>query len=86
MGVCSGNEDDHCCYLDGNVCVYLEENTVQGRRWACGIRKKYSSWEETYKDSEYIQFILPILSKIGISNCGDWPRKGEICIICNVRG
>jgi hypothetical protein len=86
MSLCSGNEEDHCCYLKGRVCEHLEENTVSGRRWACGIRRKYNSWQETYQDLDYIKDVKPILDEIGIPDCGDWPRPNEQCAICGVIG
>jgi len=86
MAICSGNKESHCCYIDGRVCKYLEENTVEGRRWACGIRKDYSSWREVYEDDRYTNDVKPILDYIGIVDCGEWPRKNEICAICGVKG
>ena len=86
MATCNGNEEDHCCYLKGKVCEYLEENTVPGRRWVCGIRKKYNSWEETHHDPDYTRDIKPLLNDIGITNCGEWPRQNEKCAICGVIG
>lgn len=50
---CHGNADDHCCYLDGQVCDYLEEGTVPGRRWACGLLVKYGTWEAMADSVEY---------------------------------
>ena len=50
---CHGNADDHCCYVDGEVCEYLEENTVPGRRWACGLLVKYGSWAAMNASPEY---------------------------------
>ncbi len=50
---CNGNAADHCCYLDGVVCDYLEENTVPGRRWACGLLVRFGSWQAMSASAEY---------------------------------
>ncbi len=51
---CTGNRDTHCCYLAGGVvCDHLQENTVPGRRWACGLLVKYGSWAAMNRSPEY---------------------------------
>ena len=50
---CTGNSSDHCCYIAGEVCPYLEENTIPGRRWACGLLVKYGSWAAMNESPEY---------------------------------
>lgn len=50
---CLGNAPDHCCYVNGKVCAYLEEGTVVGRRWACGLLVKYGSWAKMSDSVEY---------------------------------
>jgi len=47
--VCTGmgNRDgDHCCYLKGKVCDYLEIGTVPGRKFACGLLRENGTWEK----------------------------------------
>lgn len=53
MTECHGNGEDHCCYIAGVVCSYLEENTVSGRRWACGLLVKYGTWAAMNPSPEY---------------------------------
>ena len=86
--ICQGNSDDHCCYLgEQGVCRYLEENTVPGRRWACGLRRQAKSWEKVYTYKRYQKNIRPALDKMGIKeNCGDWPPPGETCNTCGMNG
>jgi len=63
--ICHGNGPDHCCYIAGQVCEFLEENTVEGRRWACGLYREHGSWEKVYADPRH----EPIPFR-----CGDWPQ------------
>lgn len=73
--VCHGNGDDHCCYVDGKVCEFLEENTVPGRRWACGLLRRLESWAAVHEHPDY-QKIKEHFASLGVSACGDW--LGEI--------
>jgi len=77
---CLGNTPDHCCYLDSKPCPHLEENTVEGRRWACGLRRKLGNWDDVLESKEYKADVLPVFGPIGI-NCKDWP-KGKHCGEC----
>lgn len=51
---CHGNASEHCCYQAGVVCPYLEEGTVAGRRWVCGLLRRYGSWEAMNTSPEYV--------------------------------
>lgn len=78
---CHGNTQDHCCYIEG-PCTYLEEGTVPGRRWACGLYRVHGSWNAMYQTSEY-QAVKEKLNKVGIDvDCGDWPPPGVRCGTC----
>lgn len=68
---CHGNANDHCCYLQGAVCKYLEEGTVEGRRWVCGLRRRLGDWDAVLASDEYKADVEPKL-RPGI-NCRDWP-------------
>lgn len=87
MAICKGDLDEHCCWLDGEQCRYLQEN-VNGRKWACSLLLKYSSWSEVNVSSEYLTDVKPKLQKIfnDDTNCGEWPRAGESCAICGIIG
>jgi len=83
MPVCHGNADDHCCYF-GEVCKHLEENTVEGRRWACGLYVKYGSWDKVYESEEWPD-VYSKSQAVGLREgfrCGDWPYKGQKCYSC----
>lgn len=75
---CCGNGNDHCCYVKGSPCKYLEENTVEGRRWACGLRRKYGNWDDVIASIEYQTDIVPVwgnpLEDPTVLNCKDWPN------------
>jgi hypothetical protein len=85
---CTGNSEGHCCWLNGTVCQYLEENTVVGRRWACGLLRELGTWDAVYADSRYVSVREALdqnPSLVGLL-CGDWPRIGETCGECGVVG
>lgn len=80
--ICLGSADDHCCYVNGKLCEHLEENTVEGRRWACGLYRVHQSWEAVYLAPEY-PAVRAALRGVGIKvDCGDWPPHGERCATC----
>ena len=82
---CSGNSEQHCCWLSGMVCTFLEENTVEGRRWACGLRRQYGNWDDAVNSAEYLRLIEPHFGPQGV-NCRDWPdlSKGQYCGECGI--
>ena len=85
--LCTGNAADHCCYF-GTVCEHLEENTVPGRRWACGLKRVYLTWEGVYASPEW-PAVLAKAEAVGLGSdykCGEWPRLGETCGTCGVAG
>lgn len=53
MFTCTGDGADHCCYLDGKPCPHLEEGTVPGRRWACGLLRQTGTWAAVAADPRY---------------------------------
>jgi hypothetical protein len=78
--------DDHCCWLRGEPCRFLEEDTVPGRRWACGLLRELNSWGAVSADSRWIEHVKPTLDGLGISSCDDFPRPGETCATCGQAG
>ena len=48
-----GDHDNHCCYLHGKVCDFLETNNVPGRNYVCGLRRELGSWDAVNADSRY---------------------------------
>jgi hypothetical protein len=82
---CLGNTEDHCCYLAGVPCKYLEENTVEGRRWACGLRREYGNWDDAIASDRYQKDIEPHFGPKGV-NCKDWPEANKAyCGECGVQ-
>jgi len=77
------NLDEHCCWVDGKVCKFLEENTEPGYRWSCGLRRELGSWDAVITDSRYVNEILPLHRAKGM-NCRDWPKPsaGGPCKLC----
>ena len=82
MGSCAGNADDHCCYIDGKACLYLEENTVPGRRWACGLRRELGGWDAVLASDRYKTDVEPHWVE-GL-DCKSWPNaeRGQTCSTC----
>ena len=79
---------DHCCHLGARgVCPHLEEHTVQGRRWACGLLVREGSWERVYQTPEYVRDVRPFFDgwKPDL-HCGTWPTPGETCATCGQVG
>lgn len=83
--ICDGLSGDHCCHLGtAGVCTFLEEGTVPGRRWACGLRRELGDWQAVHADARYLADVRPKLDAIGVTNCGDWPPPGMTCATCGV--
>lgn len=86
MAICTGNFDDHCCWMpNGKPCLHLEEDTVPGRRWACGLLRTLGTWDAVYKSEEWQRDAKPLCDLIGV-RCGSWPPKGRTCATCGVDG
>lgn len=80
---CDGNQADHCCYLNGEPCQYVEENTVDGRRWACGLRRELGDWDSVLASDRYQSGPGAYFSAIGM-NCKTYPSaaKKQFCSTC----
>ena len=85
MAVCSGNSKGHCCWFNNEPCRYLETNTVEGRKWACSLRRKYGNWDDAMASEEYQSNIEPHFGPMNII-CADWPdlEKGQSCGECGL--
>jgi len=78
--ICHGNGPDHCCYLYGEPCVFLGENIVKGRRWACTLRAELGSWGAVHADSRYGLLVEPVIRSFGVASCGGWgPGTNQCC-------
>lgn len=80
--------DDHCCHLGRyGVCRFLEENTVDGRWWACGLRRTLGSWERVHESPLYVDRVRPFWDEYAPDlDCGSWPPPGHRCGTCGVIG
>ena len=82
------NLDDHCCHLgDFGVCRYLEENSEQGYRWSCGLRRELGDWDAVLADPRYQRDVQPFFdwykSEFKIrTSCKEYPKR----IGCNLCG
>lgn len=47
------NLSDHCCYIAGRACPFLEENTEKDYKWSCQLRRENDSWDAVIVDSRY---------------------------------
>lgn len=80
---CDGNQVDHCCYIAGEPCRYLEKNTVADRRWACGLRRELGDWDSVLASDRYKEHIAPVFEPAGM-DCKAYPdlSKGQKCFNC----
>jgi hypothetical protein len=79
---------DHCCYLgQAGVCPHLEENTVPGRSWACGLLVRLGSWAVVHEAPQYVRDVRPFWDSFRPDlDCGTWPPEGETCAACGQVG
>jgi hypothetical protein len=79
---------DHCCWLGKRgVCPHLEERTVSGRRWACGLLRKLGSWTVVHASPEYVRDVRPFWDGFAPAlDCGTWPPLGMTCATCGGSG
>lgn len=82
--VCHGNNDYHCCWVDGQVCGHLVENDPRasdGRRWSCGLLLTLQDqfpnfdinkvWERVHRHPLYNE-ILAKFNAAGVASCGNF--------------
>lgn len=75
---CQGrNSDDHCCYINGERCIFLQENVEKGFRWTCGLRLQLGSWDAVIADPRY-EPIKRFLAQFGY-DCKTWSDKDHPC-------
>jgi hypothetical protein len=72
---CHGNGSEHCCYVAGQVCTFLEVDTVPDRHWVCGLRRELGNWDAVHADPRY-QPIHAEWVKVNGSDCGDFRGAG----------
>lgn len=66
--------------------MYLEENTIPGRRWVCGLmRENGQDWQRVLDDERYKRDVVPLYRKFVWPNysvkytCQSWPVAGCHC-------
>lgn len=76
---CSGNQATHCCVFRNVDCPFVEENTVEGRRWVCGLLRELGSWDDVLADKRYkttVQDLYNSVPELKGKNCRDWFCEG----------
>lgn len=72
---CNGNNGDHCCWVDGNVCEKLDLSDPLVPR--CSLLTELGSWDAVHESEEWKA--LPVAEWFGEMcpgfGCGDWPEK-----------
>ena len=81
MSCLGRNFDDHCCYLAGKVCDFLEENTEPGFRWSCGLRRELGDWDKVLADPRYKPIGEFFIEVIGV-DCKDFGSSKHPCTHC----
>ncbi len=79
---CRGrNLDDHCCWLNGSACQFLEENSQPGFRWTCGLLRELGNWDAVLADERYQSVVRPVWDGVAartgaeLINCRDFPTE-----------
>lgn len=75
---CHGNNDFHCCWFKGIECPFVEENTIEGRRWSCSLLRELGDWDKVLKDKRYkkeVQPLYDLVPELEGMNCRDWPQN-----------
>lgn len=68
---CHGNGEEHCCWVEGKVCEFLEIDTLPDRHWVCKLRRQLGSWEKVHADPRY-QSVHNVWVRLGTPDCGDF--------------
>jgi hypothetical protein len=82
---CHGNCESHCCYFHGIVCPYVEEDTVSGRRWTCGLFRELGDWDEVVKDERYVKEVQSLFDTVpGFVGkdytCANYPQEVGVVV------
>jgi hypothetical protein len=59
------------------ICEFLETDTVFGRHWVCGLRRRLGSWDAVHADSGYIENVHAVWELTGTADCGDFTGTGR---------
>ena len=84
-----GNE--HCCYVDGQVCKFLETDAAPDRKYSCGIWRNLAAktpplgvkqvWDQVHDHDAYLEVRLAF-QRSGTMLCGGflgtWLPDGTI--------
>lgn len=81
---CDGNNEVHCCWVNGVECGFLRENDPRAtdRRWACGLfldlKDQFPNtsadkvWEKVHRHPLYESFVKAVWSQHGVDDCGSF--------------
>ena len=78
----------HCCFVRGEVCLYLADNGEGAeRRYECSLRRDLGSWEAVHADLGYQVNVQAAWDELGtnengeplIESCGSWQPPPGIC-------
>lgn len=84
---CKAAPDEHCCWVDGEVCPFFDA-TTKGPFWKrCTLRTELGDWELVHRDPRYTRAVKPVWKSQGIADCGDWaPTVAAPCGSCGWDG
>ena len=72
LGTRADASSDHCCYIEGQPCPYLQVNGPTGRRFACALRAELGDWALVHQDPRYLADVKPHWVERGVTDCGPW--------------
>lgn len=81
---CHGNGAEHCCWFQGVQCPFVEENTMPGRRWACGLARELGGFPIA-DDPRWQETVRPMAEAAGLPTdylCANWPQAYGIKQCC----
>jgi len=72
LGTLAGAGSDHCCYVNGQTCPFLQVDGPSGRRFACGLYVELGDWDAVHADPRYVASVKPHWDAAGVVGCGPW--------------
>lgn len=74
-----GPDGDHCCWVNGAVCDYLDIGVHPTRRFSCRLRTELGSWVKVHADPRYQPIQAAWDQTQTVASCGDWQPDPGIC-------
>ena len=72
------NPKNHCCYVNGVECPFLEHGTEVGQDLSCQLRRENGSWEAAIADPRYSRGKNSpgrVFAQFSYKNCKDYQCK-----------